>query len=163
MRVRICGGHIARGQLQALSPLSHCTEKGWYKCLKYSATISILSLFPFHGLVASQCLGSSWGWGHHLSEPERGWGAEEQMVYLLTSVWKTLVWGLIITLGKRGGLGAYFCSVPWGTEMMGDASGTAGDAWLHQELTNRLRDWGEKKGEEKRMTRKVTCLGFCSG
>lgn len=64
------------------------------------------------------------------------------MVNLLAFVWKTLtlVRGLIGTLGKRGGLGAYFCSVPRRTEMMGDASGTAGDMWLHRELTKRLRD-----------------------
>ena len=59
-------------------PLLHCMGKGWYKCLKYSATICILSLFPSHALVASWCLLSSRGWG--IIFQEENWREGDQQV-----------------------------------------------------------------------------------
>lgn len=81
--------HVAGWMLYLL--LLRCRVRGWYKNLKYSATICILSLFPSHALVASWCLGSSRGLGHPPSggELER----EGEMVNHLAFGWKPTDFG----------------------------------------------------------------------
>lgn len=105
---------ITRCKLYLL--LLHHAGKSWYKCLKYSATVRILSLFSSHALVASWCLGSSRGLGHQVLQENWREGDQqvEEVVNHLAFGWETLtlVRGLIGTLREEGWPGGLLLLFP---------------------------------------------------
>lgn len=106
--------HVAGCKLYLL--LLHHAGKSWYKCLKYSATVCILSLFSSHALVASWCSGSSRGLGHQVLQENWREGDQqvEEVVNHLAFGWETLtlVRGLIGTLRKEGWSGGLLLLFP---------------------------------------------------